>query len=126
MVALVDGPAGFLEGGVLRSAEQMQRADRRVAVAPPEQEAFRGGGRRACAQDLGLVPAGPHQRCENGFAIAHQHDVQRIGLPRPLGIGRTARQTFERLANRVALSAALSAKVVTVTPSRVSLSARAR
>ena len=100
VVALVDVVARLLQGEVLRAAEQVEIADRRVGVALAGE---RGGHHlhdRSRPLLLGRAPAAPRKRREGIVETAHDHQVERVAVLRAVLVGHAARQRLERRSKR--------------------------
>ena len=94
MEALVDRVPGSLQGDVLAAGEEMERADRRVAVVDTEKEGLHrlpAGGQR---DRLAVVPASG-EGGQEGVEGADDDEVDRIAPLRADGIGRRRRQSLE-------------------------------
>src|SRR6202451_35017 len=92
MQALVQACAGALQREFLLASAEVQRAHRRVAVLRLEQESLRGFPRRAERDRLGLVPTA--EAFLDTGAVAHDNQVERIALDRPVRVTGASRLPF--------------------------------
>src|ERR1700678_1207264 len=92
MQALVQAGAGALQREFLLASAEIQRAHRRVAILRLEQESLRGFPRRAERDRFGLVPAA--EAFLDAGAVAHDNQVERIALDRPVRVTGASRLPF--------------------------------
>ena len=90
MVALVDVVARLLQRDVLAPPEDVERADRRVAVLAAGQEGADGLEERCTRHDLGLVPAGSQEGVVDLAGRADHDEVERVGGALGLLVGGAA------------------------------------
>ncbi len=96
VVPLVDGLPRLLTGDILEPAEHVERADRRVAVGGSEDERLQRPPRGAEVHHLGWTPFPAEEGREQVILLADHHDVERIAVGTPAGVGGEARQCLQR------------------------------
>src|SRR6266478_3994831 len=86
----------LLKSDVLPPVEEIQGADRRVAVAVTKQKRLQGLSYTTCAKRVGRIPALANQCGEYVVVGANEYDICWIAICAPAVIG-AARQHFEYL-----------------------------
>ena len=88
VVALVDVVARLLQGEVLRAAEQVEVAHRRIGVALAGQRGASPSSGSSPTTFLGRPPAAPREGGEGVVEPAHDHQVERVTVLRAVLVDR--------------------------------------